>query len=280
MSSRLLPNCTHQPSDTPLKLDPRKAAGRVLQNMQSICFIEVIRGSWGTKVLLIVNSWDCINISISIAYLQKSSNHRCARFLRKQQRILNFLYFSIGNWVFSKRGKYKRRSGREIEIFTFGLVEALNISWLTGGPEEDHGSCPPLADCGDQVACFVRPKFTPAIISNLQWIFSPNLPAHSFSASLWPHGPRRSLCLDGSSLYCHGRPLPTSHTWLESSTTFIYSLDSLEDDNERKSSVQTSGCRMSVAQDNTEVALLQTGGRKLLWVLPTYCQLFSIVVHF
>ena len=97
MSSCLLPNCTHQPSDTPLKLDPRKAAGRVLQNMHSsICFIEVIRGSWGTKVLLIVNSWDCINISISIAYLQKFSNHRCARFLRKQQRILNFLYFSIG----------------------------------------------------------------------------------------------------------------------------------------------------------------------------------------
>ena len=43
MSSCLLPNCTHQPSDTPLKLDPRKAAGRVLQNMYSICLIEVIR---------------------------------------------------------------------------------------------------------------------------------------------------------------------------------------------------------------------------------------------
>ena len=147
-------------------------------------------------------------------------------------------------WVFTKRGKYKRRSGREIEIFTFGLVEVLNISWLTRGPEEGHGSCHPPQTAGTRcMACFVKPKFTPTIISNLQWIFSPNLPAHSFSASPWPHGPRRSLCLDGSSLYCHGRPLPTSHTWLESSTTFIYILDSLEDDNERKAPVQTSGCQ-------------------------------------
>ena len=199
----------------------------------------------------------------------------------KQQEILNFLYFLNFYWVF-KKGEYKRRSGAEINILLscwpgwgWGIEHMLTIQReVMLATESRELFLSPSRRLRCQGACFGKPKFTPTINHpNLQW-YSPNLPTHSFSASEWPHGPGSSLCLDSSSLYCHGRPLPTSHTRMESSTTFIYILDSLEDENERKALVQTSGC-----QYHKITQRLPTGCRKLLCVLPSYCQLFSIV-HF